>query len=100
MSNKFTNIKFKILYVFNFNYSILFFLINTYLCQTCHSEAEGKCNVHNSRCILPRDAGGAAYEDQQERAQNFGEQHHQEVELGDLLKADKLLDTCKRKSKS
>lgn len=73
---------------------------NTYLRQTCHGEAEGERNVHDSRRIRPRDAGGAAYEDQQERAQNLGEQHHQEVEFGDLLKANKLLDTCERKSKN
>jgi len=51
--------------------------------------------MHNSRwrIFYPRNAGGTADDDQQERAQNLGEQHHQEVELGNLLKADKLLNT-------
>lgn len=68
----------------------------THLRQARHSEAEGEGDVHDGRRRRdhPCDAGGASDEDQQERAQSFGEQHHQKVQLGDLLQADELLHAC------
>jgi len=84
------------------SFSRLYTRTVTHLCQTCHREAEGERDVQDIRrhCSYPRDAGSTAYENQQKRAQDLGEQHHQEVEFGDLIHANELLHACKRKSEN
>lgn len=68
---------------------------STYLGKTRHREAEGQGDVeYRWRARVPGDAGGAADDHQEGRAEDLAEERHQEADLRHLVNPDDVLGRC------
>ena len=68
---------------------------STYVNQAGDSETKGEGDVNHRRWIVrgPRDAGRAADQHQEKRAEGLGEQLQQKLELHHLLQPDEVFHT-------